>query len=77
MASLFKTGRVPGWPRHIGQTLAFGFSSSGSFLQEQNIFEAVLSSACISRPIVGMYLGVVSWAFSSSFAGSLCGMEKA
>ena len=30
-------------------------SSSGSFLHEQNIFELVLSSACISRPIVGIY----------------------
>lgn len=32
-----------------------GRTSSGSFLELQNIFVAVLSSACISKPIVGVY----------------------
>src|SRR3989338_5470014 len=55
MASSFATGSVPGWAVHVGQMLIFGRFSSGSFLQPQNIFEFVLSSACISNPIVGLY----------------------
>ncbi len=42
----------PGSPRHTGQTWVLG-SAPNPVAQEQNIFEAVLSSTWTSRPIVG------------------------
>src|SRR3990167_4410351 len=55
-ASRFTTGRVPGCARQTGQTCVFGRASSGSFAESQNILVRVVSSACISRPIVGRYM---------------------
>src|SRR5438477_7896407 len=50
MALRFGTGRVPGCPRQIGQTLVFG-SAPNSFRQAQNILVAVESSTWHSRPM--------------------------
>src|SRR3989344_7932696 len=49
------TGKVPGCAMQTGQIFTFGFVSSGLFLETQNIFVLVFSSACISRPIVAVY----------------------
>src|SRR3990167_7621527 len=54
------TGSVPGCAIHTGQMLTFGFFSSGSFFESQNIFVFVVSSACISSPMVGLYFGMLS-----------------
>src|SRR3989344_2815256 len=57
-ASRFIVGNVPGCARQIGQTLTFGLSKS-SLRHRQNIFVLVFSSACISRPIVGLYMDII------------------
>ncbi len=46
------TGSEPGSPRQVGQTCVFG-SAPKTVAQPQNIFEAVPSSTCTSRPITG------------------------
>ena len=51
---LFSTGRTPGKPMQTGQQLVFG-SAPNSFLQAQNIFVLVFSSAWISRPTTSSY----------------------
>jgi hypothetical protein len=55
IASALAAGNVPGWPKQTGQTLEFGSLAPGSLGHEQNIFDAVLSSQCISSPIIGIY----------------------
>jgi len=54
----FRTGRAPGNPRQTGQVLELG-SSPKRVEHPQNIFESVLSCACISRPITGSYLSLI------------------
>jgi hypothetical protein len=41
-----------------GHTFTFGLVSSGSFAEVQNIFVRVVSSAWISRPMVGRYIAI-------------------
>src|SRR3989338_2771070 len=55
IAASLCTGKVPGCPRQMGQTFTFGFFSRESLKQEQNILLFVFNSACISKPIVGVY----------------------
>ena len=43
IAVLFGTGKAPGRPKHVGQTLILG-SSVSTTLHEQNIFDFVSSS---------------------------------
>src|SRR5438445_10006775 len=50
MTRLFKTGKAPGKPKHVGHVLAFG-SPPVSTAHEQKIFVAVASCAWISFPI--------------------------
>src|SRR5579875_2248869 len=48
------TGSEPGSPRQTGHTLLLG-SAPKPAGQPQNIFDAVLSSTCVSSPITGSY----------------------
>src|SRR5207244_6738490 len=50
MAFSLGTGRLPGWPRHTGQTLVLG-GAPNTFSHPQNIFVAVASSTWHSSPI--------------------------
>src|SRR5680860_1634415 len=45
------TGKEPGSPRHTGQVRVLG-SPAKATTQEQNIFDCVESSTCISSPTV-------------------------
>ena len=51
-AARFARGRAPGSPRHTGHTWVFG-SPPNVPGHPQNIFVAVFSSTCTSRPITG------------------------
>ncbi len=53
------TGSAPGRPRHTGQVWVLG-SAPNSVGQPQNIFVAVLSSTCTSRPITGSKASMAS-----------------
>ena len=55
MARLLGTGKVPGWPKQIGQTAVLGALSSLSLSQEQNILLLGLISAWISKPMMASY----------------------
>jgi hypothetical protein len=59
IAALLATGRVPGSPRHTGQTWVLG-SAPNSVGQPQNIFVRVPSSTCVSSPITGSYRATAS-----------------
>ena len=54
MALALTTGSDPGSPRQTGQVWVLG-SAPNSVEQPQNIFEAVFSSTCTSRPSTGSY----------------------
>src|SRR5437879_53535 len=58
-ARLFRTGRVPGRPRHTGQTLVFG-GSPKRVEQPQKIFVFVRSWTWTSRPMTGSYFARIS-----------------
>src|SRR5712692_11898473 len=64
-ARLFSTGRVPGKPRHTGQTLVFG-GSPKRVEQPQKIFVLVRSWTWTSRPITGSYFARTSGAMEVS-----------
>src|SRR3990172_962763 len=49
-ADRLRTGSTPGNPRHTGQTWEFG-GRPNAVLHPQNIFDAVRSCACTSRPM--------------------------
>lgn len=53
------TGSAPGRARHTGQTWVLG-SPPNTVEQEQNIFEAVPNSTCVSSPSTGSYLRTTS-----------------
>ena len=56
-AALFTTGNVPGIPKLRGSTAEFGSASTlSTTTQPLNILEAVIISACISRPIIASYI---------------------
>src|SRR5436189_5061467 len=59
IAALFATGRLPGRPRHTGQTWVLG-SAPKAVGQPQNIFVRVPSSTCVSNPITGSYRVIAS-----------------
>ena len=52
-------GSEPGSPRQIGQVCELG-GAPNSVAQPQNIFEAVPSSTCTSRPRTGSYAATAS-----------------
>src|SRR5882724_11852346 len=60
-ARLLRTGRVPGRPRHTGQTLVLG-GSPKRVEQPQKIFVRVRSWTWTSRPMTGAYLARTSGA---------------
>ena len=60
-ARLFTTGRVPGKPRHTGQTLVFG-GSPNRVEQPQKIFVLVSSWTWTSKPMTGSYFASTSGA---------------
>ncbi len=64
-ARLFRTGRVPGKPRHTGQTLVFG-GSPKRVEQPQKIFVLVSSWTWTSRPMTGSYFARTSGAMDVS-----------
>ena len=53
------TGIAPGRPRQTGQVCVLG-SAPKTVEQPQNIFDAVLSSTCTSRPITGSKASIAS-----------------
>ena len=59
MALAFTTGSDPGSPRQTGQVWVFG-SAPNTVEQPQNIFDAVFSSTCTSRPSTGSYRSTAS-----------------
>src|SRR5512133_1966481 len=58
-ARALTTGSAPGNPRHTGQTWVFG-SAPNVVAHPQNIFVAVFSSTCVSRPRTGSYEATAS-----------------
>ena len=52
IAARLATGRLPGRPRHTGQTWVLG-SAPNSVGHPQNIFVLVPSSTCVSSPMTG------------------------
>src|SRR5205085_12208955 len=60
-ARLFRTGSVPGRPRHTGQTLVFG-GSPKRVEQLQKILVLVRSGTWTSRPMTGSYFARISGA---------------
>ena len=55
-------GSVPGIPEHTGQQRVF-LSPPNSAEQVQKTFDLVRSSACISRPITGIYADIFTAPF--------------
>jgi len=62
-ARRFKTGRLPGNPKHTGHTFEFG-ASPNRFAHPQKIFVAVNSCTCTSSPMTGSYLASISGAIA-------------
>src|SRR5690606_11182990 len=69
-ARALRVGSVPGSPRQTGHTWVLG-SAPNAVEQPQNTFDAVLSSAWISRPMTVSYFPVVSLATSTATGGHL------
>src|ERR1700722_15907727 len=63
-ARRFKTGNVPGSPRHTGHTLELG-ASPNRFAHPQKILLFVSSCTCTSSPMTGSYLASTSGAIAA------------
>src|ERR1700676_3692231 len=63
-ARRFKTGKVPGSPRHTGHTLLFG-ASPNRFAHPQKILLFVSSCTWTSSPMTGSYLTSTSGAIAT------------